>query len=145
MRCTVNISVRPSTSLRYAQDERFSCPFVLSVTRRVESKHEQRSPQMISENYIPQAPGYCRGRQQWQASLFLSELPDDRRPFLVAIVLLSASQTVLATPSLRQHPLYRPPQHLSAYLPEKSTRSPSLAPQQFPLFLVTQGLETAQE
>jgi hypothetical protein len=38
------ISVRPSTSLRYAQDERFSCPFVLSVTRRVKSKHERRSP-----------------------------------------------------------------------------------------------------
>ena len=33
---------RPSTSLRYAQDERFSAPFVLSVTRRVKSKHERR-------------------------------------------------------------------------------------------------------
>jgi hypothetical protein len=29
MQCTGKISVRPSTSLRYAQDERFSYPFVL--------------------------------------------------------------------------------------------------------------------
>jgi hypothetical protein len=47
MRCVVNISVRPLTSLRYAQDERFQGPFVLSVTRRVKSKHERRSPQMM--------------------------------------------------------------------------------------------------
>jgi hypothetical protein len=38
--------VRPSTSLRYAQDERFQGPFVLSVTRRVKSKYERRYPQV---------------------------------------------------------------------------------------------------
>ena len=41
------VFLRPSTSLRYAQDERFPAPFVLSVTRRVKSKYERRSPQMI--------------------------------------------------------------------------------------------------
>jgi hypothetical protein len=40
-----NICVRPSTSLRYAQDERFLRPFVLSVTWRVKSKHEWRAEQ----------------------------------------------------------------------------------------------------
>jgi hypothetical protein len=44
MKRTGKIAVCPSTSLRYAQDERFSYPFVLSVTHRVKSKHERRSP-----------------------------------------------------------------------------------------------------
>jgi hypothetical protein len=52
MRCIVKRRVRPSTSLRYAQDERFHGPFVLSVTRRVKSKHERWSSQMIEENSI---------------------------------------------------------------------------------------------
>ena len=43
----LHICVRPSTSLRYAQDERFARPFVLSVTRRVKSKHERQSEQTI--------------------------------------------------------------------------------------------------
>jgi FeS assembly protein IscX len=38
-----------TTSLRYAQDERFQFPFVLSVTHRVKSKHERRSIQMIKD------------------------------------------------------------------------------------------------
>ena len=43
------MGIRPSTSLRYAQGERksllsLSFSFVLSVARRAESKHEQRSP-----------------------------------------------------------------------------------------------------
>ena len=47
MRWRENPRIRPSTSLRYAQGERFQYPFVLSVTRRVKSKHERRSAQMI--------------------------------------------------------------------------------------------------
>ncbi len=47
MRCVIVLRARPSTSLRYAQDERVADPFVLSVTRRVKSKHERRFPQMI--------------------------------------------------------------------------------------------------
>ena len=42
-----HIRIRPSTSLRYAQDEWCARPFVLSVTRRVKSKHERQSEQMI--------------------------------------------------------------------------------------------------
>jgi hypothetical protein len=43
------MGIRPSTSLRYAQGERkflrlFSSPFVLSVARRAESKHERCTP-----------------------------------------------------------------------------------------------------
>jgi len=47
MRRIVDTSVRPLSSLRYAQDERFQCPFVLSVTCKGEVEAWAASPQMI--------------------------------------------------------------------------------------------------
>jgi hypothetical protein len=57
MRCSVRHRVRPSTSPStssgYAQEERLWCPFALSVTRKVKSKYERRSAQIILQDYRP--------------------------------------------------------------------------------------------